>query len=73
VSIRENLSTNAHIATYTSATSAVTLWGLHVSELAVIVSSLAAICGAVIQVMTYLDRRSAPRRGEETNDHGETY
>lgn len=63
---------NAHYVTYTSATSALTVWGLHLSDIAVMVSALAAICGAVIQVISYLDRRAERRsRGEETSDHGE--
>lgn len=66
------LSDNAHYVTYTSTAGAVTVWGLHLSELAVMVSSLAAICGAVIQVLSYLDRRRSARR-EETDDHGETH
>lgn len=65
------LGDNAHYVTYASAASTVTVWGLHLSEVAVMVSSLAAICGAVIQVLTYLDRRAASRRGLETDEHGE--
>lgn len=65
----------AHYATYTGAAGAVTLWGLHINEVAVIVSSVAALSGAVIQVLSYLDRRAAVRRGvtvAETYQHGKT-
>lgn len=72
MSLPQNVAGNAHYATYLSATGAVTLWGLHLSELAVMVSSLAAVCGAVIQVLSYLDRHNARRRRKETDHHGET-
>lgn len=72
MSLPQNVAGNAHYATYISATGAVTLWGLHLSELAVMVSSLAAVCGAVIQVLNYLDHR-AKRRRQETEHHGETH
>lgn len=71
MTLSSQIANNAHIATYVSATSAVTLWGLHISEFAVIVSSLAAVCGAVIQVLNYLDHR-AKRRRLETEHHGKT-
>lgn len=66
---------NANYVTYTAATGAVTFWGLHISDLAVMVSSLAAVCGAATQVLAYLDRRRARRRGvkaAETYQNGET-
>jgi hypothetical protein len=72
VALSNQLTDNAHYVTYASAAGTVTVWGLHLSELAVMVSSSAALCGAVIQVLTYLDRRRG-RGGEETNNHGETH
>ena len=60
---------NTHYVTYAASAGSLTLWGLHTSELAVMVSSFAALCGAVIQVLTYLDRRRS-RRDKETDDHG---
>lgn len=72
MALHEHISNNAHYVTYTSAASAVTVWGLHANEIAVMVSTLAAVCGAAIQVVSYLDRRREDRRGPET-DHGETH
>lgn len=66
------LTSNAHVATYTFAASTATFWGLHLSDVAVIVSTFAAICGALIQVMSYLDSRRERRRGVETNPDVET-
>lgn len=76
---------NAHVATYTFAASTMTVWGLHMGDLAAIVSTFAAVCGVALQVMSYLDRRArrkqvmsyldsraARRRGVETTDDGET-
>jgi hypothetical protein len=63
----------ASALTYTAAAGAATVWGLHLSDVAVMVSSLAAVCGASIQVMLYLDRRREGRRGVETKDNGETH
>lgn len=62
----DQVNTSAPYVTYASAAGAVTVWGLHVSDIAVIVSSIAAVSGAVIQVMSYLERRSGSR-GTETN------
>lgn len=72
MALSNTVTENAHLVTYTAAASAVTVWGLHISELAVMVSSLAATCGAVIQVLSYLDRRRASRRDVETEHDGET-
>lgn len=74
MSVSEAVTSNAHYVTYASAASAVTVWGLHISEIAVMVSSLAAVCGALIQVLSYLDRRRSDRqRGvTETETNGET-
>lgn len=65
----------AHYVTYPAAAGAVTVWGLHINEVAAIVASVAALSGAVIQVLSYLDRRAAVRRGvtvAETYQHGKT-
>lgn len=75
MSIATLLQDRAHLATYAGASGAITLWGLHLNELGVIVSSLAALCGAVIQVLTYLDRKRASERrkgDEETPSNGAT-
>lgn len=72
MAIQNTVSDNAHYVTYASAASTATVWGLHLSEVAVMVSSLAAICGAVIQVLSYLDRRRSGRRAE-TDNNGETH
>lgn len=61
---------NSPGVTYTGAASSLVFWGLHLSDIAVMVSAVAAICGAVIQVLSYLDRRAASRR-VETEPHGE--
>lgn len=63
--------THAPVATYTAAAISGTVWGLHMSDIAVMVSTLAAVCGAATQVLSYLDRRSPRRRGVETEDDGE--
>ena len=69
----DQLNTNAHYATYAATAVSVTGWGLHLSDVAVIVSSFAATCGAVIQVLSYLERRRSPARGvEETKPDGKT-
>jgi len=54
--------------TFGAASVTVTGWGLHVSDVAVIVSSLAAVCGAVIQVLSYLERHRSRRGVEETTN-----
>lgn len=63
----------APLATYAAASTAITVWGLHLSDFAVIVSSLAAVCGAVIQVLSYLERQRERAGGEETSHDGETH
>lgn len=52
----------ANYVTYTAAASTVTFWGLHISDVAVMVSSLAALCGAATQVAAYLERRERRHR-----------
>lgn len=69
----QNFAENAPFITYTSAAGAVTVWGLHISDVAVIVSSLAAVSGAVIQVLSYLERRRSRRGVEETTEDGEAH
>lgn len=54
----------AAAATYSSAASAGVFWGLHLSDLGVIISSLAAVVGAVVQVMLYLNNRKETTRGQ---------
>lgn len=69
------LPVNAHLATYPGAALAVTAWGLHLSDFAVIVSSMAAVCGAVTQILSYLERRREAARGvkaAETYQNGTT-
>lgn len=61
---------NAYVGTYAAAAGTATAWGLHLGDLGVMVSSLAAVCGAVIQVLNYLDTRRKRARGEETDTHG---
>lgn len=56
-------SVQAAVATYSSAASAGVFWGLHLSDLGVVVSSLAAVCGVVIQLMLYLNTRKETKRG----------
>lgn len=75
MNIAEVAASKAHYVTYAASASTVTAWGLHINEVAVIVSSVAALSGAVIQVLSYLDRRAAVRRGvtvAETYQHGKT-
>jgi hypothetical protein len=57
----------AAAGTYVSTASAATFWGLHLSDIGVVVSSLAAVACAVIQLLLYLDTRK--RRKQETG-HG---
>lgn len=74
MSLSDHISTNAHYVTYTSAAGTMIAGGLHVPEIAVMVSSLAAVCGAVIQVLSYLERRPGRPKGDtETKDNGETH
>lgn len=60
--------TPASLMTYSGATTSVMVWGLHLGDVAVMVSAIAAVCGAVIQVLSYLDRRAAARRMETKPD-----
>lgn len=62
----------SHYVTYTGASGAALFWGLHMSDLAVMVSALAAICGVLIQILGYLDRRAEVRRGQRTRDDEQT-
>lgn len=64
--------TNPHatLATFGGAATSLTVWGLHLGDFAVMVSAIAAVCGAVIQVLSYLDRRAAARKVVETDQHG---
>jgi predicted membrane protein len=47
---------NAPAVTFTGGTSAILFWGLHVSDVAVICSSLATILGVVLQFYVMLHR-----------------
>ena len=47
---------HAPILTFGSASTTFLFWGLHVSEIGIIVSSLAAVCGVILQ--TYMVMRS---------------
>lgn len=56
------LSIVAPAGTYTAAAASVAAWGLHISDVAVILSSLAAIGGVMFQGLIYLEQRRAGRR-----------
>lgn len=58
-------------ATIGSAATSATLWGLHLSDLGVIISSLAAVCGVVIQLMLYLNTRKETTRGQSQADRSD--
>lgn len=47
----------APIATYFATTSAVILWGLHISDIGVIVSSIASVCGVGLQFYLAFHKR----------------
>lgn len=71
-----DITQHAPYVTYTASASAVTFWGLHISDFAVMVTALAAVAGAATQVLTYLDRRRIDRRGAkavEIYQNGETH
>lgn len=48
---------NAHTVTYTGASSAILFWGLHVSDIAAIISTACAVCGLMLQVYVVKQRR----------------
>lgn len=58
----DDITQNAHYVTYAAAASTATFSGLHISDIAVMVSSLAAVSGAAIQLLVYLERRGRQRR-----------
>lgn len=47
---------NAPTVTYTAAATTFTLWGLHISDIAVILSALATMCGVALQFYVALHR-----------------
>lgn len=65
----------APISTYTAAAASISAWGLHISDIAVICSSLAAVGGMVLQSLIYREQRIASRqakaRHEETTDEAD--
>jgi hypothetical protein len=62
-----NPNTHAAAATMTGAASAATFWGLKVSDLGVMVSSLVAVCGLLIQIGLFIETRRHNRAREEDN------
>jgi hypothetical protein len=50
---------NAAGFTYSAAGSTIIIWGLHISEIAAIVSTICAVCGLSLQVYVVLIRRKA--------------
>jgi uncharacterized membrane protein len=68
MSVHPVLNIVAPIGTYTAAAASISAWGLHVSDIAVILSSLAAISGVVLQVLIYREQRNTGRRPKASNE-----
>lgn len=45
-------------------------WGLHLSDIGVIVSSLASVCGVGLQFYVAMSRAKAAKRQQETRQDG---
>jgi hypothetical protein len=48
---------NANVITYAGAGGTIVFWGLHVSEIAAIISTFCAVCGLALQFYVALRRR----------------
>lgn len=60
--MNETIHTGAKVATYGGAGTALTLFGMNMSEVAAIVAAIVALCGLVVQVISTYNRN---RRAEE--------
>ena len=58
----------APLSTLTAASATFAGWGLHLSDVAVIISSLAAICGVSLQFLIYREQRITARRLAASNE-----
>lgn len=59
---------NAPVLTYSGSTTALFFWGLHLSDIGVIVSSVASVCGVGLQFYVAISRARASRRQQETDN-----
>lgn len=60
--------THAAAVTVTGAAASATFWGLKVSDLGVMVSSLVAVMGLCVQVFVFLETRRHNKAREEKRD-----
>lgn len=56
---------NAPAITYTGAGASVVFWGLHVSDICMIVSTLATVCGVLLQIFIALHRIRRLEKGQD--------
>lgn len=64
----DKLTDQAHLLTYGGSAGSIVIWGLHISEIAAIVSAFVAVCGLAIQVFIALAKlRYMKRNYEETH------
>lgn len=52
----QHATNNAPAITYTGATSTLVFWGLHISDMAAIVSTLCAVAGVLLQIYVVFRR-----------------
>lgn len=62
MSVHPFLNVAAPVGTYTAAASSIAAWGLHVSDIAVILSSLAAVAGVSLQALIYREQMLTAHR-----------
>lgn len=61
------IQSHAPTVTYAATGSAVVLWGLHASDIAVIMSSFASVCGVLLQVYLAIHRIRRLERMSDAN------
>jgi hypothetical protein len=66
-----NPNTQAAAVTMTSSASAFTFWGLKIGDLGIMVSSLVAVCGLLIQIGLFIETRRHNRAREDINARDE--
>jgi hypothetical protein len=59
---------NANAITYSSGAATVLFWGLHLSDIAVLLSSFASVCGVGLQFYVALHRIRRLEKGLEANN-----
>lgn len=63
----DTVATGAQYATYTATASTVVFWGLHISDIAVIVSSLASVSGVGLQIFLAVHRLRRLERRQDAH------